>query len=204
MYLSSQSIDTDIRILTDTNFVVFTGENLLLALPIERFTLYIWSLTRLEGSHMHFLPLIIALKRYTFGIKQRWGSHHNWIPRYHYCLILADSFLNKSLSFVGWAVRTIPSSSVWDEKVSIFREDHLKRRDWHQNGCKFVWRVRTITVKIWKYHESLRIHSLWVKHILMKSHFKSLPESKISFSTIEVQTNSYLTCSPVRFSLRLV
>ena len=94
-----QSIDRyGIRILTDTHFVVFTGENLLLALPIERFTLYIWSLTRLEVSHMHFLPLIIALKRYTFGIKQRQGSHHNWIPRYHYCLILADSFLNKSLS----------------------------------------------------------------------------------------------------------
>ena len=98
MYLSSQSFDTDIRILTDTNFVVFRGENPLLAPAIERFTLYIWSLTRLEVSHMHFLPLTIALKRYTFGIKQRWGSHHNWIPRYHYCLILADSFLNKSLS----------------------------------------------------------------------------------------------------------
>ena len=67
--------------------------------------------------------------------------------------------------------------------VSIFREDRLERRAWHQNGRKSVWRVRTITVKIFKYHESLRIHSLWVKHILRKSYFKSLPERKIALLT---------------------
>ena len=39
----------------------------MLTLPIEHFTLYIGSLTRLEASHMHFLPLIIEFKRYTFG-----------------------------------------------------------------------------------------------------------------------------------------